>query len=62
MKVKLSRKQIEELAQNPDSKVDVNDPWWLIVLKVIAYAIGLIVAGMGTVEAANITGLTAMIL
>lgn len=37
------------------------DPWWVIVLKVIVYAIGLILAGMGTVEAANLTGLTAML-
>lgn len=59
MKIKLTRSQIEELAKNPDSKVTVDDPWWVIVLKVIAYAIGLIIAGVGTVEAANLTGLTA---
>lgn len=27
-------------------------PWWVIVLKVIAYAIGLILAGYGTTAAA----------
>lgn len=43
------------------SKLDIKngDPWWVIVLKVIAYAIGLILAGMGTVNAANLSGLTA---
>lgn len=46
------------------SKLDIKngDPWWVIVLKVIAYAIGLILAGMGTVNAANLSGLTAMII
>lgn len=29
-----------------------NDPWWVILLKVIAYAIGLIIGGIGTVNAA----------
>ncbi len=52
MKVKLTKAQIEKLAQNPDSKVDVDDPWWVIVLKVIVYAAGLLLAGVGTVEAA----------
>ena len=53
MKVKLTREQIMELAKNPDTKVTVNDPWWVIVLKVVAYAIGLILAGMGTAQAAT---------
>ena len=57
MKVKLSKAQIEELAKNPDSKVTVDDPWWVIVLKVVAYAIGLLLAGMGTASAATMAGL-----
>lgn len=57
MKVKLTREQIMELAKNPDTKVSVNDPWWVIVLKVVAYAIGLILAGMGTAEAATMVGI-----
>ena len=46
------------------SKLDIKngDPWWVIVLKVIAYAIGLILAGMGTVNAANLSGLTACLM
>lgn len=32
-------------------------PWWHIVLKVVAYAIGLILGGMGTTTAANAMGL-----
>lgn len=33
------------------------DPWWVIILKIIAYAIGLIIGGIGTVDAAEIIGL-----
>lgn len=29
------------------------DPWWVIVLKVIMYAIGLILAGIGTTASAQ---------
>lgn len=34
-----------------------NDPWWVIVLKVIAYLIGLLLAGIGTVDAATLVGI-----
>lgn len=61
MKVKLTAEQIKKLAADPASKVEVSDPWWVIVLKVIIYAAGLLLAGIGTVEAANLSGLTAMI-
>lgn len=57
MKVKLTKAQIEELAKNPDSKVSIDDPWWVIVLKVVAYAIGLLLAGMGTTSAAAMAGI-----
>ncbi len=57
MKVKLTKAQIEELAKNPDSKVNIDDPWWVIVLKVVAYAIGLLLAGMGTTSAAAMAGI-----
>ena len=37
---------VEKVAEeNPDT------PWWVIVLKVIAYAIGIILAGYGTAAA-----------
>lgn len=40
---------IEKVAEeNPDT------PWWIIVLKVIAYAIGIILAGYGTAAAATV--------
>lgn len=62
MKVKLSQKQIEEILANPDaarqSKVKVNDPWFVIVLKVIAYVIGLVLAGATTTSCAHIVAST----
>lgn len=33
------------------------DPWWVIVLKVLAYLIGLLLAGIGTVDAATLVGI-----
>ena len=35
------------------SKSEGGQSWWVIVLKIIAYAIGLILAGMGTAAAAT---------
>lgn len=51
---KLSEEQIRQLASDPESRVSVSDPWWVIVLKVAAYLIGLILAGAGTAQAATI--------
>lgn len=52
MKVKLSKEQIEKIVNDPEqaakAKVSVSDPWWVIVLKVVAYAIGLLLAGTAT--------------
>ena len=53
MKIKLTKQQIKEIAENPDSKVEVGDPGWIIVLKVIAYLAGLLLAGYGTAQAAT---------
>ena len=57
MKIKLTKSQIEELAKNSDSKVEVNDPWWVIVLKVLVYVAGLLLAGYGTANAATMAGI-----
>lgn len=53
MKIKLTKEQIAKIAENPDSKVEISDPWFIIVLKVIAYLAGLLLAGYGTAAAAN---------
>ena len=58
MKVKLSKAQIQEILNDPDAVqkagIKLNDPWWVIVLKVIAYAIGLILAGAVTTGCASL--------
>lgn len=58
MKVKLTQKQIEEILADPEaarqSKVKASDPWYIIVLKVIAYVIGLILAGAATSSCAHV--------
>lgn len=54
MKVKLTKDEIERIAQDPESKVKIQDPWWVVVLKVIAYITGLLLAGYGTAQAAII--------
>lgn len=52
MKVKISKKQIDAILADPEKAlkagVTASDPWWVIVLKVVAYAIGLILAGAAT--------------
>lgn len=53
MKIKLTKEQIAKIAENPESKVEISDPWFIIVLKVIAYLAGLLLAGYGTAAAAN---------
>lgn len=52
-KTTLPQSQIETIVdqvaeENPDT------PWWVIVLKVVAYAIGIILSGYGTAHAAAV--------
>lgn len=56
MKVKLNKQQVNDLKKgmNPYDKVEISSPWWVILLKVIAYAIGLILAGYGSAQAATL--------
>lgn len=61
MKIKVSQETINKILENPDEAkkagIKMNDPWWVILLKVIAYAIGLILGGTLTVSCANIVGI-----
>lgn len=61
MKIKLSQKQINEILSDPEKVVKAgiktSDPWWVIVLKIIAYAIGLILGGAITTSCAHYTGI-----
>lgn len=60
MKVKITKEQVQKILQDPEaahqSGIKVNDPWWVIVLKVVAYAIGLIVGGAATASCASVGG------
>lgn len=52
MKVKLTKEQIQQVVDDPvaaeSSKIKVSDPWWVVALKVVAYLIGLLLAGSCT--------------
>lgn len=52
MKVKLTKEQIQKVVDDPvaaeSAKIKVTDPWWVIALKVVAYLIGLLLAGSCT--------------
>ena len=56
MKIKLTKAQIEEILADPEKAQEIgiktSDPWWVIVLKVLAYLIGLLLAGAATSGAA----------
>lgn len=62
MKVKLTKEQVEKILEDPEaarqSGVKASDPWWVIVLKVIAYVIGLVLAGVATTSCAHIVATT----
>lgn len=49
MKVKLTKEQVERIVADPQAagkaKIEVTDPWWVTVLKVVRYIIELILAG-----------------
>ena len=61
MKVKLSKQQIDSILADPqkaqEAGVKANDPWWVIVLKIVAYAIGLILAGAVTTSCSHFVGI-----
>lgn len=64
MKVKVTKEQIKAICDDPEqaqkAKIEVSDPWWVIVLKVVAYLIGLILGGVATVSG-SVQAATAMI-
>lgn len=56
MKIKLTKQQIQEIIADPEKAQEIGikttDPWWVIVLKVLAYLIGLLLAGAATTSCA----------
>lgn len=65
MKIKLTKAQIDEILANPEKAHEAgirnNDPWWVIVLKVLAYLIGLLLAGAATTSCAAAACATFMV-
>jgi len=57
MKIKLSEKEIENILEDPvkaqEAGVKTNDPWWVIVLKILAYVVGLLLGGAVTTSCAS---------
>lgn len=57
MKIKLKKEQIDEIINDPEKAqeagIKANDPWWIIVLKIVAYVVGLILAGVVTTSCAS---------
>lgn len=41
-----------QIGTDMETKIQPKDPWWVIVLKTLAYLIGLLLAGIGTASAA----------
>ena len=61
MKIKLSKQQIDQILADPEkaehAKIKVSDPWWLIIVKVISYICGLIMAGAATASCSTALGI-----
>ena len=57
MKIKLTKEQIDSILEDPqkaqEAGVKTNDPWWVIALKILAYALGLLLGGTATMSAAS---------
>ena len=57
MKIKLTKEQIDSILEDPqkaqEAGVKTNDPWWVIALKILAYALGLLIGGTATMSAAS---------
>ena len=57
MKIKLTQEQIDDIVNNPEKAqeagIKTKDPWWVIVLKALAYVIGLIIGGAVTTSCAS---------
>ena len=61
MKVKLSKETLQSIISDPEKAqvagVKANDPWWVIVLKVLSYLISLILAGVATASCSHAIGM-----
>lgn len=52
---------VDQILSDPEAVlkagIKLKDPWWVILLKVIAYAIGLVLGGVITTSCAQAAGL-----
>ncbi len=57
MKIKLTKEQIENIVADPEKAQEIgvktSDPWWVLVLKIVAYIIGLLLGGAVTTSCAS---------
>ena len=53
MKIEVTPSIAEDLIAQGKVVAKVSDPWWIIALKVLAYLIGLLLAGTATPAAAQ---------
>ena len=49
----LSNRELEDVLDSLQAVSSQASPWWVVVLKILAYAIGLLLAGYGTSAAAQ---------
>lgn len=61
MKIKVTQEMIDEILRDAEhvkkAGIRIADPWWVILLKVLAYAIGLILGGAITTSCAHLAGI-----
>lgn len=50
----VNNKELEQTLDALKACSEDASPWWIVVLKVLAYAIGLLLAGYGTASAATV--------
>lgn len=48
MKIQISKELANKLISEGKVQVKAHDPWWVIALKVLAYLVGLLLAGAST--------------
>lgn len=51
MKIKLTTEQVKQVINDPETAekagINIKDPWWIIVLKVVKYICEILLAGGG---------------
>ena len=53
MKIQITKELATKLIEEGKVQVKAHDPWWVIALKVLAYLVGLLLAGASTPAAVS---------